>query len=46
MDAAQQSQEPAVNDPLANLPKNPPIYQGSGFDPSPLEKAAELVQQV
>ena len=28
--------------PLANLPRNPPIYKASGFDPEPLERAAEL----
>jgi len=38
----QPSQDAAENDLLANLPKNPPIYQGSGFDPSPLEAAVEL----
>jgi hypothetical protein len=35
-----------VVDPMANLPKNPPIYKATGFDPEPLEKAAELSRQV
>jgi len=42
---AQEQPEEGLPDPLANLPKNPPIYKNAGFDPSPLERAAELGKQ-
>jgi len=32
----------AVDDMISNLPKDPPIYKNVGFDPEPLERAAEL----
>ena len=38
-------QSDGLPDPLANLPKNPPIYKNAGFDPSPLERAADLGKQ-
>lgn len=33
-----------LSDPMANLPKNPPIYKATGFDPEPLERAAALAR--
>jgi hypothetical protein len=38
-------QDDGLPDPLANLPKNPPIYKNAGFDPSPLERAADMGKQ-
>jgi len=42
---AQEQPEDGLPDSLSNLPKNPPIYKNAGFDPSPLERAAELGKQ-
>ena len=39
---AQNPDESTLSDPMANLPRNPPIYKGTGFDAGPLERAAEL----